>query len=431
MRIGFYLNLRHLGKWDWNEFLEGDMGLSGTDSQALHLAYDLAVNGHEVFFFSTQAAETPIERLKHIQVDDLETAVLQAKKAELELLVFVNRHNQETISGARKCETVNQPCVVWDQNGPWPEIANLFSSLKSVRRVVCVSVAQTDNVRDYPVFNKIDFVHNGIDWDLLKSYAPIQRNPLGVCYLGALKPAKGFQHLAKAWPSVHKVFPEATLTVLGSAQLYDRNSELGPLGIAEPEFELSYIVPYLGDTIEEAKSKGVTFLGLSSPRTLRSVIASSSIGVINPNCSRTELAECCSVSSLEIQALGAAIVGGNIGGNKETVKNGKTGILINSEKELASTLIKLLSNPELSRKMGENGVEWVRDNFSRDLTVQRWSSLLEAVIRNEKPCPPAFSWERATWKVIAREGIRQLRKVPILNDKLLSLREIKALFTKG
>ena len=430
MKLGFYFNLSHLGRWDWNEFLVGDIGLSGTDSQALHLAYDLAVNGHEVFFLSTQAAETPIERLKHIQVDDLEAAVIQAKQIEVELLVFCNRHDRETIAGARKCEIVNQPCVVWDQNGPWPEMANLFSSLKCVRRVVCVSVAQTDNVRDYPVFNKIDFVHNGIDWDLLKSYGSMERNPLGVCYLGALKPAKGFQHLAKAWPSVHKVFPEATLTVLGSAQLYDRNSELGSLGIAEPEFELSYIVPYLGDTIEEAKSKGVTFLGLSSPRTLRSVIASSSIGVINPNCSRTELAECCSVSSLEIQALGAAIVGGNIGGNKETINNGKTGILINSENDLAGTLIKLLSHPDLSIQMGKNGIQWVRDNFSRDLTVQRWSSLLEAVIRNEKPCPPDFSWKRATGKVITREGIRQLRKVPILNDKLLTLREIKALFAK-
>lgn len=431
MKIGFYLNLRHSRRWDWDEFISGDIGLSGTDSQTLQLVYNFAVNGHEVFFFSSQAAKTPIERLKHIQVNALETAVIQAKKAELDLLVFCNRHDQETITGARKCETVNQPCVVWDHNGPWPEMADLFSSLKSVRRVVCVSVAQTDNVRDYPVFNKIDFVHNGIDWDLLKNYGPMERNPLGVCYLGALKPAKGFQHLAKAWPSVHKGFPEATLTVVGSAQLYDQNSELGPLGIAEPEFELSYIVPYLGDTIEEAKSKGVTFLGLSSPRTLRSVIASSSIGVINPNCSRTELAECCSISSLEIQALGAAIVGGNIGGNKETVKNGRTGILINSEKELASALIKLLSNPDLSREMGKNGIKWVRDNFSRHLTVQRWSSLLEAVIRNEKPCPPDFSWERASWKVATREGIRQLRKVPILNNELLTLREIKTLFTKA
>jgi glycosyltransferase involved in cell wall biosynthesis len=117
------------------------------------------------------------------------------------------------------------------------------------------------------------------------------------------------------------------------------------------------------------------------------VIASSSIGVINPNCSRTELAECCSVSSLEIQALGAAIVGGNIGGNKETISNGKTGILINSENDLAGTLIKLLSHPDLSRQMGKNGIQWVRDNFSRDLTVQRWSSLLEAVIRTKNLVP--------------------------------------------
>ena len=430
MRIGFYQNLSHLGKWNWDEFLNGEVGLSGTDSQVLKLIYDLAHNGHEVLCFSTQVAKTPLHNLKHIQVVSLETAVEQAKQAELELIIFSNRHNQETVDGVRKCEELEQPCVVWDHNGPWYELANLFSELKFVRRVVCVSIYQTDNVRDHPVFDKVDFVHNGIDCDLLKAYESTNREPFSVCYLGALKPAKGFQHLAKAWPNVRKLLPNAELTVIGSAQLYDRNSQLGPLGVAEPDFEFSNIIPYLGATIEATKRNGVQFLGLASPRTLHSVIASSNIGIINPNCSRSELAECCSISSLEIQALGTAIVGGNIGGNKETIKNGETGILINSEKELANTLIKLLSSPELSRRMGKNGIKWVRDNFSRELTVQRWTALLESVIKDEKKHPLPFSWKRADWKIITREGIRQVRKMPYLRNKSLTLREMRSLLPK-
>jgi glycosyltransferase involved in cell wall biosynthesis len=427
MKIGIYFDSRHIGQWTWDKFLAGDIGLSGTDSQILHLAYDLVKLGYNIYFFATQLS-TDLQQLNNVQVADLNTAVVEAKNYNLDLLIFNNRENEATKVGINQCETVNQLCIVWCQNDPSSAMADLLSTAKSVRRVICVSAIQADGIRDHPVFKKVDYVHNAIDINLFDSVASASRNTLGVCYLGSLTTDKGFQHLVKAWSKVHQVIPDATLTVLGSAKLYDRNSSLGSLGIADREFELTYIVPYLGDSIEQARSKGVEFLGLVSPKTIRSVIASSSVGVVNPNCSTSYETFC--VSAVEIQAAGAAVVGGNIGGLKETVCNRKTGILINSEQELDRVLIKLLTNPKIVELMGINGQQWVQEKFNRDIIIERWDELLKAVVRGDEPKSLKFNWKQTNLKGLARRTIQQARKIPILRNRLPTLYHIKRQLTK-
>ena len=425
MKIGIYFDSRHIGQWNWDEFLAGNIGLSGTDAQILYLARDLVQLDYEIYFFVTQS-EIYLQKLNTIQVENLENAVVEAKNYHLDLLIFNNREDEATKIGIAQCETINQPCIVWCQNDPSPVMADLLLATKSVRRVICVSAIQADGIRDHPVFKKVDYVHNAIDINLFDSVSSsVSRNPVGVCYLGSLTVDKGFQHLAKAWSKVHQIIPNATLTVLGSAKLYDRNSSLGPLDIAHQEFELTHIVPYLGNSIEQARSKGVEFLGLVSPKTIRSIIASSSIGVVNPNCSTSYETFC--VSAVEVQAGGAAAVGGNIGGLKETVCHQKTGILINSEQQLDRVLIELLANPEKARLMGIKGQQWVRETFSRDIIMERWDDLLKAVIRGDKPMPLEFNWKRSNLKGLAREGIRQTRKIPILGNKLPTLYRMKSL----
>jgi glycosyltransferase involved in cell wall biosynthesis len=399
--------------------------LSATDSSKLHLADQLAVRGYEVFLFSTQPFNY-IESIEQKKVDSLEAAVLEARNISLDLLIFTYANKQNVVSGIAKCDEISQPSIIWFQNTPSPNMTNLLVNARFVKRGICVSKNQTDGLRDHPIFEKIDYIHNAIDSERLQHPLSTQRNSLRVCYLGSLTPSKGFQHLARAWPRIHQAFPDATLTVLGSAKLYQRNVSLGPLGVAEREFELTEIVPYLGSTREEAQSKGVIFLGLASPKTICSVIASSSIGVVNPNCSGSLETFC--TSAIEVQAGGAAVVGANRGGLRETVRNRETGILINSEKQLADAIIKLLANPEQTRQMGEEGERWAKETFNRDRIMDRWCSLLEAVVRDEKPYPPDFSWKRATWKTTVREGIRQARKIPGLGNRVPTLHQLKSRF---
>ncbi|MBO3460287.1 glycosyltransferase family 4 protein [Aetokthonos hydrillicola Thurmond2011] len=429
MRIGFYFPSRDLDTWSWLEFLSGDLALGGTDSLVLRLAYQLAStsNGIGVYFFSNHAP-TPVDKLSQFQAENLSNAVAQARKLELDVVIFNNRANEETVAGVQECEILAQPCIVWDHNGPSPTMANLFESSQFVRRVICVSASQSDELRDHRVFKKTEFVYNFIDIDSSK-YTSCVKNALAVCYLGSLTPSKGFQHLAKAWPAVHAIFPEATLTVLGSSKLYNRYTNLGSLGIADPEFERCAIVPYLGGTPEEIKAMGVTFMGLVSPQDIPKIVSSKVLGVVNPNCLGSYETFC--VSAIEIQAAGTAVVAANYGGLRETVKNGYTGVLINSERELSSTLIKLLSNPEKLNLMGIRGYEWVFNNFRSDIVVERWISLLQSVTRGEKAYPPKFSWKRSNPRIVARQCIRTLRYLPILDNNVPTLNTVKTLIKGG
>lgn len=60
---------------------------------------------------------------------------------------------------------------------------------------------------------------------------------------------------------------------------------------------------------------------------------------------------------------GAPVVGGNVGGIRIQIVNGETGYLVDSPEECAERLVDLLHDPELRRRMGETGREWVRRRF--------------------------------------------------------------------
>jgi L-malate glycosyltransferase len=65
-------------------------------------------------------------------------------------------------------------------------------------------------------------------------------------------------------------------------------------------------------------------------------------------------------------ACGIPVVVSNVGGLPEVVLEGKTGFVVEKENpsQLADAFIKLLEDPELRRKMGQNGVEHVKENYN-------------------------------------------------------------------
>ncbi len=60
---------------------------------------------------------------------------------------------------------------------------------------------------------------------------------------------------------------------------------------------------------------------------------------------------------------GTPVVGSNVGGIPLQVIDGKTGYLVDGIEDCANKTVKLLKNPDLAKKMGENGREHVRENF--------------------------------------------------------------------
>jgi glycosyltransferase involved in cell wall biosynthesis len=78
---------------------------------------------------------------------------------------------------------------------------------------------------------------------------------------------------------------------------------------------------------------------------------------------------------IESMACGTPVVAVKEGGFRETVKHGETGLLVERDpKELANAILYLIENKEIWKRFSENGLNWVKSNFS-------WES---AVIKIEK-----------------------------------------------
>ena len=77
--------------------------------------------------------------------------------------------------------------------------------------------------------------------------------------------------------------------------------------------------------------------------------------------------------AVEAQAMNKPIVASNIGGSRETILNGKSGLLYkyNDQKELAKTIKKVMEmNKQSLRLMGEQGRKNVEKKFNVDQMCQ-------------------------------------------------------------
>jgi trehalose synthase len=57
------------------------------------------------------------------------------------------------------------------------------------------------------------------------------------------------------------------------------------------------------------------------------------------------------------------VIGGAVGGIRLQILNGITGFLVHSPEGAAQRAMQLLANPELARRLGENGYLHIKQNF--------------------------------------------------------------------
>lgn len=58
-----------------------------------------------------------------------------------------------------------------------------------------------------------------------------------------------------------------------------------------------------------------------------------------------------------------AVIGGNVGGIKLQIQNGKNGFLVSNPKEAAKRIVQLIKKPKLREKLGKRAQENVRQKF--------------------------------------------------------------------
>ncbi len=102
-------------------------------------------------------------------------------------------------------------------------------------------------------------------------------------------------------------------------------------------------------------------------------------------CVLSSRAEGFSNSILEYMAAGKPVVATDVGGAREVIHEGDTGYLVRSDddKQMASRIIQLLSDPAMSESMGQRGSEIVRKKFSTQAQLINTESLYEKLLEQK------------------------------------------------
>ncbi len=85
---------------------------------------------------------------------------------------------------------------------------------------------------------------------------------------------------------------------------------------------------------------------------------------------------------IEAMASGKPVIGSNVGGIPDVIEDGRNGFLFESENvnDLAAKLRMLLSDPDLARRMGEEGRKIVDEKFSSQKYVENFKKMIDMVI---------------------------------------------------
>lgn len=183
-----------------------------------------------------------------------------------------------------------------------------------------------------------------------------------VTYVGSLVPFKGFHLLAKAWPSILKKIPDAELYVIGSGKLYNKNSQLGPFGIADSLYEEQFM-HYLCQNGKIIPS--VHFMGDMGVEK-NEILLQTKVGVPNPS----GITETFCISAVEMQAMGAMVTTINYPGFIDSVKNG---YLYKKTTDLAKSITRLLRK---GKSNYDTAMNFFEDNFSFEEVVSKWEAFL-------------------------------------------------------
>ncbi len=85
---------------------------------------------------------------------------------------------------------------------------------------------------------------------------------------------------------------------------------------------------------------------------------------------------------LEAMACGKPVIGSNVGGIPDVIQGGRNGFLFESENvdDLADKLDRVLSDPDLARRMGEEGRKIVEEKFSSEQYCLKFKAMLDDVL---------------------------------------------------
>jgi phosphatidylinositol alpha-1,6-mannosyltransferase len=184
----------------------------------------------------------------------------------------------------------------------------------------------------------------GLPTDLVRSRYGLPTGARWLLTVARLTPHKGFDTALRALAALGAGFEDVRYLAIGSgAQEADLRALAQTLGVAE-RFHLLSGVP--DDDLPALYNVGTLYLGLS--RRIEQQVEGFGIALA------------------EASASGLPVLGGRSGGVADAVRDGETGLLVDPEDvaAVAGAIRRLLSDPELARRLGVEGRRAVETFFN-------------------------------------------------------------------
>jgi len=175
-------------------------------------------------------------------------------------------------------------------------------------------------------------------------------------FVGSLTGIKGVDYLLDAVVDIKKKVPKFKLYILGRGPLESTFKELAKeLGI----------------------EKDVVFVGYQPAETVREYLDRCSLLVL------PSLSEGLGRIVLEAMSRERPVVGSSVGGIKESIKDGETGILVppKDTEAIADAVIKILKDKKLAKSMGKKGRAYVKKNYSIENYVKNYNKVFEEALK--------------------------------------------------
>ena len=199
--------------------------------------------------------------------------------------------------------------------------------------------------------------HPASGGDAVRARLGLTDRPVVVC-VSRLVPRKGQDTLILALPRILREVPDAVLLIVGGGPYADDLKQLAVRTGVDASVRFTGAVPWA----ELPAHYGAGDVFAMPCRTRRRGLDVEGLGIVY----------------LEASATGLPVVAGDSGGAPDAVLDGETGWVVpgGSPAPTADRIVTLLADPELRRRMGDRGRQWVEDAWRWDLLAQRLRDLL-------------------------------------------------------
>jgi glycogen(starch) synthase len=204
-------------------------------------------------------------------------------------------------------------------------------------QVICLTETEAESVAEVAGgYDKVSVIPNGVDVEFFRPSDEKDSNL--IVWVGRMVPEKGLVYLLEAMREVVKQHADVKLVLGGDGPL--RN--------------------YLQNTVDKlGLEKNIFFLGAMTHAEVAETLSKSSVFVF------PSLKEGMPRALLETMACGNAVVGSNVSGIKDIVKDKSNGVLVppKSPEALSRAILTLLNDGKLRRFLGQNARELMMKKY--------------------------------------------------------------------